>query len=188
MSEHGLRAWRILSSAYPIATPFLRLRADRVELPSGIVVDEYFVRESRGFSVVFALTPDDRVVLIRQYKHGIGEVVTELPAGAIDPGETPEACAARELAEETGYAGRPPRHVRSFIADPTNSDGRFHLFVVRDAVPTHAPDPDPTEEIEVMLATRDEVRAMALDGRIEAGSQVAAVLVALEALRLEPDA
>ena len=98
MSEHGLRTWRILSSAYPISTPFLRLRADRVELPNGAVVEEYYVRESRGFSVVFALTPDDLVVLIRQYKHGIGEVVTELPAGGVDPGETPEACAVRELA------------------------------------------------------------------------------------------
>jgi ADP-ribose pyrophosphatase len=185
MSEHGLRAWRILSSAYPITTPFLRLRADRVELPSGVVVEEYYVRESRGFSIVFALTPDDRVVLIRQYKHGIGEVVTELPAGGVDPDETPEECAVRELAEETGYVGGPPRHVRSFIADPTSSNGRFHLFLVRDAVPTHAPHPDPTEEIEVVLATRDEVRAMALDGRIEAGSQVAAVLVALETLDRE---
>src|ERR1700676_614546 len=121
-SERTLRAWRILSSAYPIETPFLKLRADRVELPNGEVVEEYYVRESRGFSVAFALTPDDRVVLVRQYKHGIAEVVTELPAGGVDPDETPAACAVRELAEETGYAGRPPVHLRSFITDPTNSN------------------------------------------------------------------
>jgi len=182
MSEHRPRAWRILSSAYPIATPFLRLRADRVELPSGAVVDEYYVRESRGFSVVFALTPDDRVVLVRQYKHGIAEIVTELPAGGVDPDETAADCAVRELAEETGYAGTPPVLVRSFITDPTNSNSRFHLFIVRDAVPVRAAEPDLTEEIEVILAGRAEVRAMALDGRIAAGSQVAAVLVALEFL------
>jgi 8-oxo-dGTP pyrophosphatase MutT (NUDIX family) len=140
------------------------------------------VRESHGFSIVFALTPDDRVVLVRQYKHGIAEIVIELPAGGVDPGETPAACAIRELAEETGYAGAPPQHVRSFITDPTNSNSRFHLFIIRDAVPAHAPEPDPTEEIEVILADRAEVRAMALDGRIAAGSQVAAVLVALESL------
>jgi hypothetical protein len=58
MSENELRPWRILSSAYPIETPFLRLRVDKIELPSGHVVDDYFVRESRGFSVVFALTRD----------------------------------------------------------------------------------------------------------------------------------
>ena len=182
MSEHGLRAWRILSSAYPIETPFLKLRADRVELPSGAVVDDYYVRESRGFSVVFALTPDDRVVLVRQYKHGIAEVVTELPAGGVDAGESPAACAVRELAEETGYAGGAPVHLRSFITDPTNSNSRFHLYAIRDAVPACEPSPDVTEEIEVVLASRDDVRAMALDGRIGSGSQVAAVLVALELL------
>ena len=179
MSEQQLRPWRILSSDYRIHTKFLRLRADRVELPNGVVVDDYFVRESRGFCIVVALTPAEDVVLVRQYKHGIGEIVTELPAGMIDENESPETCAVRELAEETGYTGSPPEHVRTFFSDPTNATGRFHLFVIRDAVRTRAPAFDVTEEIEVDLAPLDEVRSMALDGRIAAGSQVAATLVAL---------
>jgi len=179
MSEPRLRPWRILDSDYRIQTKFLRLRADRVELPSGDVVEEYFVRESRGFCVVFALTPDENVLLVRQYKHGIREIVTELPAGMIDDDETPEACAERELAEETGFTGSAPQHVRTFLTDPTNATGRFHLFVVRDAVRTREPVFDVTEDIEVDVVPVDEVRAMALDGRIASGSQVAAVLVAL---------
>jgi 8-oxo-dGTP pyrophosphatase MutT (NUDIX family) len=182
MSHERLRSWRILSSAYPIVTRFLRLRADRVELPSGAIVEDYFVRESHGFSVVLALTPDEHVILVRQYKHGIGEVVTELPAGGIDPGETPAECAMRELREETGYTGAAPIHVRSFITDPTNSNSRYHLFIVADAVPAHEPAPDVTEEIDVVLVSLDELRAMALDGRIAAGTQVAAALVGLAAL------
>lgn len=179
MSEPRLRPWRILDSDYRIQTKFLRLRADRVELPSGDVVEEYFVRESRGFCVVFALTPDENVLLVRQYKHGIGEIVTELPAGMIDDGETPEACAERELAEETGFTGSAPQHIRTFLTDPTNATGRFHLFAVRDAVRTREPAFDLTEDIEVDLVPADEVRAMAFDGRIASGSQVAAVLIAL---------
>jgi 8-oxo-dGTP pyrophosphatase MutT (NUDIX family) len=179
MDDPRLRAWQILSSEYRVDTKFLRLRADRVALPSGAVVDEYFVRESRGFAVAFALTPDDRVLLVRQYKHGVGEVVTELPAGGMDEGESPAECVARELAEETGYTGSAPAFVRTFLTDPTNSTSRFHVFVVRDATRTREPQTDVTEEIEVDLVPIDEVRAMALDGRIAAGSQVAAVLVAL---------
>ena len=137
------------------------------------------MRESLGFSIVFALTPADRVLLVRQYKHGVGEVVTELPAGVMNDGESPEACASRELAEETGYTGSAPELVRTFLTDPTNSTGRFHVFVVRDATRTCEPQNDVTEDIEVELAPVDEVRAMALDGRIGSGSQVAAVLVAL---------
>jgi 8-oxo-dGTP pyrophosphatase MutT (NUDIX family) len=182
MSDSRARTWRILSSVYPIETPFLRLRADRIELPDGTVVENYFVRESRGFCVVFALTPDDDVLLVRQYKHGIGEIVLELPAGMLEPDEAPPACAMRELAEETGYAGSPPEFVRTFHADPTNSTSRFHLFVVRNARRVGEPAPDVTEEIEVVLAPARELRAMALDGRINAGSQVAAVLVALDYL------
>ena len=180
MSEHRLRHWRILSSDYRIETKFLRLRADRVELPSGEIVENYFVRESRGFCVIFALTKDEEnVLLVRQYKHGVGEIITELPAGMIDADETPEACAVRELAEETGFTGTAPEFVRTFLADPTNATGRFHLFVIRDAVRTREPAFDVTEDIDVELAPVDEVRAMALDGRIAGGSQVAAVLVAL---------
>jgi ADP-ribose pyrophosphatase len=181
-SDERLRPWRIVSSEYRIDTKFLRLRVDRVELPSGAVVDEYFVRESRGFCVIFALTTSDDVLLVRQYKHGVAQIVTELPAGMIDDGETPEACAARELLEETGYTGSPPEFVRRFHADPTNATAHFYLFVVRDAVLTRAPQLDVTEDIDVRLASVDEVRAMALDGRISGGSQVAAVLVGLNHL------
>ncbi len=182
MSEHRLRPWRVLSSDYRVDTPYLRLRADRVELPSGQVVEDYFVRESRGFCIVFALTADRRVVLVRQYKHGIGAVMLELPAGAIDPGESPPACAARELAEETGYAAASLEHLRSFVIDPTNSNGHFHLFLARGAVLGGPQELDVTEEIDVLLAPLGELRAMALDGRIASGSHVAAVLVALAAL------
>jgi ADP-ribose pyrophosphatase len=182
VSEERLRPWRIVSSEYRIDTKFLRLRVDRVELPSGVVVDEYFVRESHGFCIIFALTPDDDVLLVRQYKHGARQIITELPAGMIDAGEPPASCAARELTEETGYTGSAPEFVRTFLADPTNATAHFHLFVVRDAVCTHSQQFDVTEDIEVRRAPVDEVRAMALDGRIAGASQVAAVLVSLNYL------
>jgi 8-oxo-dGTP pyrophosphatase MutT (NUDIX family) len=180
--DERLRPWRIVSSEYRINTKFLRLRVDRVELPSGVVVDEYYVRESRGFCVIFALTADDDVLLVRQYKHGAAQIITELPAGMIDADESPEACAVRELAEETGYTGSPPQFVRTFLADPTNATAHFHLFIVRDAVLTREQQFDVTEDIEVRLAPVDEVRAMALDGRIAGASQVAAILVSLHHL------
>ncbi len=182
MSDERLRPWNILASEYRIETKFLRLRVDRVELPSGAIVEDYFVRESHGFCVVFAITREDDVLLVRQYKHGAREILTELPAGMIDAGETPEACAVRELAEETGYAGSAPEHVRTFWTDPTNATGRFHLFVIREAEPRAQTSFDLTEDIELDRVPLDQARAMALDGRISGGSQVAAVLVALDYL------
>ncbi len=183
MSQRELRPWRVISSTYPIATPHLRLRSDRVELPTGEIIDDYFVRESRGFCVVFAMTEDERVVLVRQYKHGIGEIIVELPAGGIDADETPEACAHRELAEETGYTVERLEHLRTFPVDPTSANGLFHLFLGRGARLTEEQSLDITEEIDVSTVSLAEIRAMALDGRIAPSSQVAAVLLSLEALQ-----
>ncbi|HTV74428.1 MAG TPA: NUDIX hydrolase [Candidatus Acidoferrales bacterium] len=176
--------WKILESRYVIETPHLRLRRDSIELPSGTRIDEYYVRETAGFAIVFALTPRDEIVLVRQYKHGIGEGVLELPAGAIEPGESPTACAVRELAEETGYVGSPeqPEFVSAFISDPTNSNGRFYLYLVRNAQLRHAQRLDPTEEITVELATFDDVRRFVRNGEINVGPNVAAIYFMLDRL------
>ena len=184
MSHEELRHWTIRSSEYRVDEPFLRLRVDTVELPDGAIIDSYFVRETRGFAVVAALTPERRIVLVRQYKHGIGEITLELPAGMIDAGESPEGCAVRELAEETGYAGDPPVHLRTLFADPTGSNGRFHIFLVENARPTSLQSLDVTEAIVVETATLDEFAAMVRDGRINSGSQVAAAYIALDRIRI----
>ena len=183
MSDEALRHWTVRSSTYRVDEPFLRLRSDTVELPDGTVVEGYFVRESRGFSVVGALTPDRRIVLVRQYKHGIAQIVLELPAGMIDVDETPDVCAVRELAEETGYAGDPPRLLRSLFADPTSSNASFHVFLIENAVPKFAQSLDTTESIEVETATIDELQAAVRDGRIGSGSQVAAAYIVLDHVR-----
>jgi ADP-ribose pyrophosphatase len=178
-----LRHWTVRSSSYRVDEPFLRVRSDTVELPDGTIIEGYFVRESRGFAIVAALTPDRRLVLVRQYKHGIGQVVLEMPAGMIDAGEAPETCAVRELAEETGYAGDPPRLLRSLFADPTSSNASFHVYLIENAVPKFAQSLDLTEAIVVETASIEELHAAVRDGRIGSGSQVAAAYIALDHIR-----
>lgn len=174
--------WRVIASSYPIDTRFLRLRKDTIELPDGTRVEEYFVRESRGFVIIFALTQDERVLLVRQYKHGAARTLLELPAGAIDPGEEPAQCARRELLEETGYAASSMEFVRAFVTDPTNSDTLAHLFVARGAHRVAEQNLDPTESIEVSLASLAELHALTRDGAIESLPHVAAVYLMLERL------
>jgi ADP-ribose pyrophosphatase len=182
MATSGRPGWKILHSETVISTPHLRLRRDRIELPNGAIVDDYFVRETRGFAVIFAQTHDDRVLLVRQYKHGIGEDVLELPAGAIDEGETPVACAHRELAEETGYAVAALERVTTLATDPTNSDGRLHLFAGRGARRVCEPHLDPTEAIAVEFATLADLRRYVGDGTIAVSSHVAAIYLMLDRL------
>jgi ADP-ribose pyrophosphatase len=183
MSDDQLRHWTVRSSSYRFDEPFLRVRSDTVELPDGTIIEGYFVRESRGFAIVVALTPERRVVLVRQYKHGIAQIVLEMPAGMIDEAEAPEACAIRELAEETGYAGDPPQLLRSLFADPTSSNASFHVFLVENAVPKFAQSLDTTEAIVIETVTIEDLGVAARDGRIGSGSQVAAAYIALDHIR-----
>jgi len=174
--------WIIRSSRYVVDGPHLRLRADTVELPDGAVVDSYYVRESRGYSIVCAVTPEHRLLLVRQYKHGIGEIVLELPAGGIDEGELPSTCATRELAEETGYRGDPPEFIAEFISEPTASNARFYLYVIRNARLCGPQQLDPTEHIEVETTDVAGLHELVRSGAIRAGSQVASILYLLDAV------
>jgi ADP-ribose pyrophosphatase len=185
MESRG-KSWRVIDSEIEIDTPHLRLRRDRIALPNGREIGPYYVRESRGFSIAFALTTDERVVLVRQYKHGVGVRLLELPAGGIEPGETPAACARRELAEETGYVGEPPEleRIGAYVFDPTNSTTRYHLYLARRARALQPQSLDETEDIALEYATLAEIRRYVRDGTIEVGVHIAAIYTVLDHLGL----
>ena len=99
-------AWTVLTSEYLAREPWYTVRVDRVQLPSGTIIPKYWISEYPPWVNVVAVTADEQVVLIRQYRHGIGGVHFEIPAGTTDPGDTSlELAARRELLEETGYSG-----------------------------------------------------------------------------------
>ncbi len=142
------------------------------------------MREHTGFAVVFAVTPDDEVVFARQYKHGFGEFVLELPAGAIEDGEEPLACAKRELEEETGYVASEFKPIAEYIADPTSSTGKLFLFLARGAVPEGVRSLDPTEDIDTVLVPLGRVIDEVRNGHVCTQSQVAAIYAVLDTLGL----
>jgi 8-oxo-dGTP pyrophosphatase MutT (NUDIX family) len=174
--------WRRRSSTYPIESPHLRIRTDEVELPNGTVA-HYHVRESAGFVMIFALTPEQKVVLVRQYRYGIDEVVIELPAGSIDPGEDPLECAQREFTEETGYTAARWERLSVVPAEPVRSNSYLHAFLAFDAVQTHPQQLDATEVIEPFTAPLDELREMLRTDAFGAVSCVAVSYTALDKLR-----
>jgi ADP-ribose pyrophosphatase len=161
--------WRRRASTFVVDSPHLRLRVDELELPDGTVVADYYVRESEGFVVVFPVTADDRIVLVRQYRYGTDAIHLELPAGGLHAGEDPRDCAARELREETGYEATSWEFVGSYFPEPVRATSQARIFLATGAEKTCDPDPDPTEVLEVELATFAEFRAMLANGAIDAG-------------------
>lgn len=182
MSDERPGPWHIAESSYVIDTPFLRLRKDTIVLPNGHRVDDYYVQETDGFVIIFAITPDGQVIFTREYRHGLGTHLLGLPGGRLDPGEEPAQCAGRELAEETGYVGTEPEFVQSFITAPVNSDGEFHVYLVRDARPSVAQSFDVTEDIAVELYPLDELLAMVRERRANVSSHVLAIYATLDYL------
>jgi ADP-ribose pyrophosphatase len=98
------RPWQVLRSTWAVADQWLRLRNDVVQAPDGRTLPPRPVIEHPDWVDVIALTADLNIVLVDQYRHSVGSVRTEFPAGTVDDGEEPLAAIQRELLEETGYA------------------------------------------------------------------------------------
>lgn len=143
--------WRTLKSEYIIRRPWMTARMDTVELPDGTVNEEYYVLEYPTWVNVIAVTADGDYVMIRQYRHGLGETCTEIVAGVCEAGEQPEAAARRELMEKTGYGGGTWRRLMTVSANPSTMNNVCHCFIATGVTKTGARHPDRTDAIGVKL-------------------------------------
>jgi 8-oxo-dGTP pyrophosphatase MutT (NUDIX family) len=173
--------WRQLGSELAFDDPWFRVRRERVEVRPGRVIDDYSVAERADFALVAAVSDADELVLVRQWKQGIRAVTLELPGGVVDDEEPAEA-AARELAEETGFACAELRPLGSGALDPSKETTRVHLFAGVGAVRTGEQRLDENEEIEVVLVPVGEVRGLLAHGEVDAPTSVAGIYLALDAL------
>ena len=173
--------WRLISSESALDERWFRVRRDTVELPGGAVIDDYFVAVRDDFALVAAVTDRDELVLVRQWKHGIGAFELELPGGIVDD-EEPQVAAARELLEETGYACAELRPVGSGPLDPSKETTRVHLYAGTGARRVAEQALDESEQIEIVLEPLAGVRGLIRAGTIDAPTSVAGIYLALDAL------
>jgi 8-oxo-dGTP pyrophosphatase MutT (NUDIX family) len=176
----AVEPWEQLGSDLVVDNRWYRLRRDTVRLPSGRVLDDYFVSERPDNVVVFAVTPDDRVVFVRQWKQGRRAFLTELPGGVCDPGEEPAETAARELLEETGYACDDLRELGRFEPDPSKNTNVIVAFAGTGARLVAEPKLDDQEEIEVRLLPVGALKEAIHAGELTSAGTVAAVYRALD--------
>ncbi len=150
--------WTILGTEYLHREPWLTLRRDCVRLQSGRVINDYFVQEFPPWVNVIAVREDGRIVLIRQYRHGIGKVYYELPAGVHDrEGESLLEAARRELREETGYGGGRWTRWMDLSANPALQNNLSTTFLAEGVNALGSQELDATEEIAVTSATPEDL-------------------------------
>jgi ADP-ribose pyrophosphatase len=144
---------------------FLRAVRDTVELPNGKQATREYILHP-GAVMMIPLLDDGRIVLERQYRHPVGEVLIEFPAGKLDAGEDPLACGQRELLEETGYTAREWAKAGALKLAVGYSDEVIHIYFARGLTLTK-PQLDEGEFVEVITATPEELLAWCRDGLVK---------------------
>jgi 8-oxo-dGTP pyrophosphatase MutT (NUDIX family) len=160
------KLWEILSSKPEKACRVFNLRIDHARSPRTGVSHDFYVLESTDWVNVIPLTPEQNVVLIRQYRHGIRENTLEIPGGLVEEGDTPEQAARRELAEETGYREREMVYLGYVYPNPAILDNKCHTFLARDVLIDGKQDQDEKEDIEVLVRPLADVPRLIRDNEI----------------------
>lgn len=169
-----IKPWKCIRSQPTQSFRVFSIRTDTTLSPRTGMEHDFYIIESRDWINVIPLTADHRVVMIRQYRHGSREVTLEIPGGLIDPGDTPEKAAARELLEETGYQAQEYVQIGVVNPNPALFNNRCYTFIARNAQKIRAPMPDQTEDIEVVLMPISDIQELISKGEIDHAMVIAA--------------
>jgi 8-oxo-dGTP pyrophosphatase MutT (NUDIX family) len=153
-----------------------RLRRERFRSRLSGRTHDYYVLYLADAVTVIALTPDDRLVLVRQFRAGSVHDSLEPPGGLLEPGEDPCAAGTRELLEETGYAGGPAVHLATFWSNPSIMTSRTATIVITGARRVAEPTLDHSEEVAVELVPAGDIPRLIEQGQIDHALCVAGLL------------
>ena len=153
-----MKKWEITKSDYVTDKLWLTVRKDSLKLPNGKTIPEYYVLEYPDIATVIAVTKDKKFVLVRQYRHGIQDITTELCSGTAKPYENPKETAKRELAEETGYGNGHWIENGKLAVHPIALTNYTHNFIAEDVELITSPQLEDNENIEVLLWDVDDLK------------------------------
>jgi ADP-ribose pyrophosphatase len=163
------------------------LRVDEVRLASGRFGHREIV-EHPGAAAVVAVADDDHLILVRQHRKAVERVLLEIPAGTLEPGESPLDCAHRELAEETGLRAREMRRLVAFVPSPGILTEEITIFLARGLVPVPRAIEPEEEGLAVVRVPLDQIPAMIRSGEIrDAKSLIGLMLLVWGDASRDPD-
>jgi len=162
----GIKPWKLISSKKDKSFKIFDLRIDRAVSPRTGKEHDFYVFESLEWVNVIPITVDKKVVLIRQYRHGLGEITLEIPGGIVESGDSPLEGARRELKEETGYSASEMIYLGMVNANPAFLNNGCHTYLALDSFPNGSQDLDDNEDIEIVLKPLEEIPRLIKEGEI----------------------
>src|SRR5687768_5875119 len=178
--------WKLLSSEYIFRDPDLRfaVRKDKCVSPAGKLINPFYEYEFPEWATAVALTEDNKVVMVKQYRHASGEICIELPGGCVDDTDTNfESAVARELLEETGYSFSSYEYLGKISANPSTNNNWMHMFLAKGGKKIKEQQLDGNEEIIVELYSIDELKNLIYDHKIMQAMHVVCIMYALQKLK-----
>ena len=159
---HSLKPWQMLDEQIVFARPpYLEISKQIVQLPDGMVIDDFYQVYLRPFVIVVPLLADGTILTLKQYKHGAGRVSLTFPAGFVEDGEGLQEACRRELLEETGYHADALIHLGEFVDNGNQRGCNGNYYVATDCVKVKEPVSDDLEEMHLeRLAASDVDEAL----------------------------
>jgi ADP-ribose pyrophosphatase len=178
---HGMTLPVVVGREVLIDTEWLQVAAKTVRgMPGSTSDQDYYVVRPRDYVTVVAITPEQQIVLVRQYRPAVERVTLELPAGLVDPGEAPEYTVRRELEEETGYVAERIEHLGTLIPDTGRYENRLWCYVATN-VRLATGQPVPEEGMEPILVDVRKLPELLRSSELDHALHLAALMLAVAA-------
>lgn len=173
------KSWKTIETKTIYSTPWCSVFEEIVELPNGVIINDYSVVELRDVAMIFPITKNNEVIFAKQYRHGVKKILIELPAGTYDKNkEQSEDAAVRELREETGYRAKEIISIGTVYDYPTKDRHSIDIYLSKDVVYDPLEYKDNTEDVDVLKIPLSEIDDYISRGEIAVGSTISAIYLA----------
>lgn len=175
--------WKTLSSEYLFNDQWFKVRRERCETPEGKIIDPYYVYDFPTWVGALSLTEDGKVIMVKQYRHALGEVCIEIPGGCVDDTDkNNEEAIARELLEETGYTFSAFEYLGRISPNPSTNSNLLHMYLATGGKKTAEQSLDHNEDIEVVILEMEELIEMLRQNKIMQAMHVSCIFYGLNRL------